>query len=171
MDYCIPGIPTGIAWKPHFEMNAGCSPGVEPHVYLWCSTIGLLMSSSVHICNIRISWNFRVYASILLYPSCTRRDMFLKMLVSFHRCFSASPMPFFILFYKWHFFDYKWVFKIMTEHNLSPFALRLCLVDYDYRFILVRCWLYSLWEPSLRAKFWKNIFLMGVITLWKKLKL
>ena len=47
-------------------------------------TVGLLMSSSVHVCSIYNSWNFSVCWHPC-YPSERRRNTFLKMFISFQR--------------------------------------------------------------------------------------
>ena len=67
MDYRVPGMPTGQAWKPRRQAGAGCRPGAEPQVDLWCSDLGVIIHVTARaqggMC---ISWSVRQHAGILL---------------------------------------------------------------------------------------------------------
>lgn len=43
MDYYIPGIPTGIAWKPHFEINAGCNSWELSYMFTYGVKVTVLL--------------------------------------------------------------------------------------------------------------------------------
>lgn len=43
MDYYIPGVPTGIAWKLHFEINAGCNSWEPSNMFTYFVKVAALL--------------------------------------------------------------------------------------------------------------------------------
>lgn len=47
MDYYIPGVPTGIAWKLHFEINAGCNSWELSNVFTYVVKVSLVINLNI----------------------------------------------------------------------------------------------------------------------------
>lgn len=47
MDYYIPGVPTGIAWKLHFEINAGCNSWELSNVFTYVVEVSLVINLNI----------------------------------------------------------------------------------------------------------------------------